>query len=50
MKESREKISWKEVYALNKRALCLWCRECPMLFVSCGIPDKSAGFPVERGA
>lgn len=37
MKESREKISWKEVYALNKRALCLWCRECPMLFVSSGL-------------
>lgn len=37
MKENREKISWKEVYALNKRALCLWCRECPMLFVSSGL-------------
>ncbi len=34
---SREKISWKEVYMLNKRALCLWCRECPMLFVSSGL-------------
>lgn len=22
---------------LNKRALCLWCRECPMLFVSSGL-------------
>ena len=37
MKENRENISWKEVYALNKRALCLWCRECPMLFVSSGL-------------
>lgn len=37
MKEDREKISWKEVYALNRRALCLWCRECPMLFVSSGL-------------
>lgn len=36
-KFSGEKISWKEVYALNKRALCLWCRECPMLFVSSGL-------------
>lgn len=36
-KFSGEKISWKEVYALNKRALSLWCRECPMLFVSSGL-------------
>lgn len=36
-KFSREEISWKEVYALNRRALGLWCRECPMLFVSSGL-------------
>lgn len=36
-KFSGEKIPWKEVYALNKRALSLWCRECPMLFVSSGL-------------
>lgn len=36
MKETREKILWKEVYLLNRRALCLWFRECPMLFVSSG--------------
>ena len=36
-KFSGKKIPWKEVYALNKRALGLWCRECPMLFVSSGL-------------
>lgn len=36
-KFSGEKIPWKEVYALNKRALGLWCRECPMLFISSGL-------------
>lgn len=36
-KSSHENISWKEVYTLNKRALYLWGRECPMLFVSAGL-------------
>lgn len=36
-KISQEKISWREAYSLNKRALCLWCREYPMLFVSTGL-------------
>lgn len=31
-----EQISWKEVYMLNKRAISLWLRECPLLFVSTG--------------
>lgn len=31
------KISWKETYALNKRALSVWFKECPMLFASTGI-------------
>lgn len=30
-------ISWKEAYALNKRALCLWLRECPAPFLSAGL-------------
>lgn len=37
MRERREKISWREVYSLNKRALNLWRRERPMLFVSSGL-------------
>ena len=34
---SHKKISWREAYSLNKRALSLWCREYPMLFVSTGL-------------
>lgn len=30
-------ISWKEVYLLNKRALCLWFKECPIPLVSAGL-------------
>ncbi len=30
-------ISWKETCALNKRALCLWLRECPTPFLSAGL-------------
>ena len=30
-------ISWKEACALNKRALCLWLRECPAPFLSAGL-------------
>ena len=32
-----EEVSWKEAYILTKRALSLWLRECPMLFVSTGL-------------
>ncbi len=32
-----EEVSWKEAYTLTKRALSLWLRECPMLFVSTGL-------------
>lgn len=37
MDNKKEKISWREVYALNKRTVAFWMRECPMLFVSTGI-------------
>lgn len=34
---NNEKISWKEAYALNKRAVLLWLKDCPMLFLSSGM-------------
>ena len=36
MVNSKE-VSWKEAYILTKRAISLWLRECPMLFVSTGL-------------
>lgn len=37
MKDKKEKISWKEAYALNRRALLCWFRECPTLFISAAL-------------
>lgn len=34
MKEEDEKMNWKEKMQLNRRALVLWYRECPTVFVS----------------
>lgn len=34
MNEEKEKITWKEKVRLNKRALVLWYKEYPMVFVS----------------
>lgn len=31
---NEEKITWKEKVRLNKRALALWYKEYPMVFVS----------------
>ncbi|WP_276947989.1 ABC transporter ATP-binding protein [Acetatifactor muris] len=36
-KEKKKELSWREVFSLNKRAVLLWCRECPMLFVSAAL-------------
>ncbi len=35
--QKKKELSWKEVFSLNKRAVLLWCRECPMVFVSAAI-------------
>ncbi len=36
-RNTKEGISWKESYFLNKRALQIWFRENPMLFLSTGL-------------
>ena len=41
-KEKREGLSWKEVFLLNKRAVLLWCRECPKLFISTALHSAIA--------
>ena len=35
--QKKKELSWKEVFSLNKRAVLLWCRECPMVFVSAAL-------------
>lgn len=35
--EDNRKISWKENFRINRRAVWLWCREYPALFISTGL-------------
>lgn len=41
-KEKKERLSFREAFALNKRAVLLWCGENPMLFVSAALHSAIA--------